>query len=169
MKKQSRLGLILLGLAIIGWFAVARGQIAVFSERSLQAKVLSEEVDSYEKRIEDVGVIKEQGEAVQSTLKAMFLAMPKTSQIPEALVMIESLAGSAGVVLSTATVGTPVDSELPVTIAFGGDINAVTKFLDAINNNVRTARVKNQTISSDGNGNLTVSLQLGFVYQGGTR
>ncbi|MEK7171068.1 MAG: type 4a pilus biogenesis protein PilO [Patescibacteria group bacterium] len=167
MPKHTRTGLILLAIAVMGYLVVVRGQMKVFSERALKVKTLSEEVNSYDQRLADISEINKQGSAVQETLKAMYLAMPQSSQIPEALVMIEALASSAGVVLSTATVGTPSDSELPLTLGFGGDMTAVTKFLDALNNNIRSSKIKNQTISSDGSGNLTVTLQLGLVYQGG--
>lgn len=167
MVKQSRLGLLLLLVAVIGWFAVLKPQISVFSTRATQVKVLNVEFKSYQQRLTDIGDIKSKGDVVTNNLKAMFLALPKSSQIPETLVMIESMASNSGVVLSSATVGTPVDSQVPVAIGFSGNLTAVSKFLDAIYANVRTATVKNQSISSDGNGNLTVAISIGLYYQGG--
>lgn len=167
MPKKSRLGLILLAVAVLGWFVVVRGQAAVFADRALQAKVLSVEVNSYDQRLKDIADINKEGSAVQDTLKSMYLAMPRTSQVPEALVMIESLAGSSGVALSSATIGSPADSQLPVTLGFGGDANSISKFLDAVNSNVRTGIIKSQSISADGSGTLSVTIQMGLVYQGG--
>lgn len=168
MKKHSRVGLILLFAAIIGWFAVLKPEIRTFSTRALKVRALSEEVVSYQQRLKDITDIKEKGDVITESIKLMYLALPKESQIPEVLVMIESIAGNAGVVLSSATVGTPSDSQVPVTLGFSGNATAVSKFLDALYNNVRTATVKNQSISSDGNGNLNISVTLGLVYQGGT-
>lgn len=167
MKKHSRLGLILLFVAIIGWFAVLNPQIKTFSEKALKVGALNKEVASYQQRIKDITEIKGKGEVITDSLKLMYLALPKSSQIPETLVMIESIASSSGVVLSSATVGTPSDSQVPVTLSFGGNTTTVTKFLDALYTNVRTATIKSQSISSDGNGNLNVSIGLGLVYQGG--
>jgi len=167
MKNQSRLGLILLFVAIFGYTVVLRSQLATFSDKALQVKVVSEETKSYEQRIADIAEIKKQGDVVQETLKSMFLAMPKSSQIPEALVMIDALASNSGVVLTSASVGAAAGSELPVSLSFGGDLTSVTKFLDAIHANIRTAVVKSQSISADVAGNLTINLQLGLTYQGG--
>lgn len=168
MKKHSRVGLILLFAAIIGWFAVLKPAINTFSERALKVKALSTEVTSYQQRLQDITDIKGKGDVITDTLKLMYLALPKASQIPETLVMIESIASNSGVVLSSATIGTPSDSQVPVTIGFGGNTTTVTKFLDALYANVRTATIKNQSISSDGSGNLNVSISLGLAYQGGT-
>lgn len=168
MAKNSRIGLILLMVAVFAYLVVLKSQLVTFSANALKVKTLSEESKSYEQRIVDIEAIKTQGDAIQTTLKSMYLAMPKTSQIPEALVMIDALASNSGVVLSTASIGTPSGSELPISLSFGGDLTSVTKFLDAIHANIRTAVVKNQSISSDEAGNLTISIQLGLVYQGGT-
>ncbi|MDP3993138.1 MAG: type 4a pilus biogenesis protein PilO [bacterium] len=168
MKKHSRIGLILLFAAIIGYLAVLKPEIKTFSEQALKVKVLSTEVTSYQQRLQDINDIKGKGEVITETLKQMYLALPKSSQIPETLVMIESIASNSGVVLSSATLGTPSDSQVPITLGFGGNTTTVTKFLDALYANIRTATVKSQSISSDGNGNLNVSIGLGLVYQGGT-
>jgi len=168
MAKQSRLGLILLAVAILGWFAVLQPQVRVFSDRATQAKALSVEVNSYNQRLSDINDIKSKGDTIASTLKAMYLAMPKSTQIPETLVMIESIASNSGVVLSSASIGTPSGSVVPVTLGFSGSLTSVSKFLDAIYANIRTGVVKSQAIGSDGNGNLTVSMNIGLVYQGGT-
>ena len=168
MKKHSRLGLLLLFVAIIGWFAVLKPQISNFSDKALKVKALNEEVLSYQQRLKDISDIKGKGEVITESLKLMYLALPKSSQIPETLVMIESIASNSGVVLSSATIGTPSDSQVPVTLSFGGNTTTVTKFLDALYTNVRTATVKSQSVSSDGSGNLNVSISLGLVYQGGS-
>ncbi|MCR4307389.1 MAG: type 4a pilus biogenesis protein PilO [Candidatus Berkelbacteria bacterium] len=168
MKKHSHIGLILLFVAIIGWFAVLKPQIDNFSAKALRVKALDEEVISYQQRLKDINEIKGKGEVITESLKLMYLAMPKSSQIPETLVMIESIASNSGVILSSATVGSPSDSQVPVTLSFGGNTTTVTKFLDSLYSNVRTATIKSQTITSDGSGNLNVSIGLGLVYQGGT-
>lgn len=167
MKKHSRIGLILLFAAIIGYLAVLKPAINTFSERALKVKALSTEVVSYQQRLKDVTDIKDKGEAITNSLKLMYLALPKSSQIPETLVMIESIASNSGVVLSSATIGTPSDSQVPVTLGFGGNSTTVSKFLDALYANIRTATIKSQSISSDGSGNLNVSIGLGLAYQGG--
>lgn len=167
MTKKSRIGLILLAVAIFGWFAVVRPQIDRFAERSLEAKVLSEELASYEQRIADVEEIKKRGEEVQAILRSLYLALPKSSQVPEVLVMIQAIANNSGVVLTAASVGTPSGEEVPVVIGFSGNVSTVATFLDALHNNVRTATVKSQNMTSDGSGNLTVSMSVGLVYQGG--
>lgn len=172
LKRHSRIGIILLLAAIIGWFAVVKPQIAVFSERALAVQVKNKEVKSYNQRLNDIKVIKDQGEAVQKTLRSMYLAMPKQSQIPEVLVMIESIGNASGVTFSAVTVGTPTAgsgvSEVPVSISYNGNLGAVNQFLTAVQNNIRTAVIKNQTLAADKAGNLAVSMQLGLVYQGGT-
>ena len=167
MNKRSRFGLILLAAAVLGYFVVLKPQIGLFADRALRVKALDTEVVSYQQRLKDIADIKDKGAVITATLKAMYLAMPKSSQIPETLVMIESIASTAGVVLSSATIGTPSDSQVPVTLGFSGNATAVSKFLDAVYTNVRTATVKNQSISSDGSGNLNVTVGLGLVYQGG--
>ncbi len=168
MKKQSRIGLILLFVAILGWFAVLKPQIKTFSSNALKVRALNEEVISYQQRLKDITYIKDKGDVITESLRLMYLALPKSSQIPETLVMIESIASNSGVVLSSATVGTPSDSQVPLTISFGGNSTTVTKFLDALHTNIRTAIIKNQSVSSDGSGNLNVSISLGLVYQGGS-
>jgi len=165
--KKRRYGLILLLLAIFGWFAGVRPQMKVFETRSLDHKIKLEEVRSYDQRLKDIELIKAQGEAVQQNLRALYLALPRSAQVPEVLVMIESMASASGVVLSGATVGNPNGKEVPVTLSFSGNLASVTQFLDTIYNNIRTASVKSQTLSSDSAGVLTMSLQLGLVYQGG--
>ena len=167
MEKQKRLGLILLGVAVIGWFGVLNRQIGNFADQALKVRVLNEEVTSYTQRLKDINEIKSRGETIIESLKSMYLALPKSSQIPETLVMIESIANSSGVILSSSTVGTPSDSEVPVSLSFGGNIVTVSKFLDALYSNVRTSSIKTQSITTDGSGNLSVSISLGLVYQGG--
>lgn len=179
-NTHSRLGIILLILAVFGWFALLRGQIEVFGEKSLEAKARSVELESYNTRIADLKQIKEKGEQVQSTLRAMYLAMPKQSQIPEVLVMIETIGNNSGIVFSGVTVGNTTTAaqniagtdggsvaEVPVTVSFSGTLSNVTKFINSINANIRTAKIQTQTISADSAGILTVSMQLGLVYQGG--
>ncbi len=167
MSKKANRGIILLAVAILGWLAVVRPQTGVFAERSLEAKVRSEEVRSYEQRLEDLKFIRDRGETVQSVLTAQYLAMPRSSQIPEVLVMIESLASSAGVILGNASIGTPTANEVPVTISFTGSIGSVNGFLNALYNNIRTVVVKDQTLVSDDGGNVNLNLSLGLIYQGG--
>lgn len=166
MKKIKSLGILLLFIAILGWFAVIRPQISAFSEKALEVKIKSVEVSSYQQRIDDLNTIKTQGDSVTSTLEALFLAMPKSSQIPEVLVMIDALGSRSGVVLDAATIGTPSSGEVPVALSFTGSLGSVTSFLNAINENVRTAIIKNQSITSDDSGNMTVNIQIGLVYQG---
>lgn len=167
MSKKANRGIILLAVAVLGFFAVVRPQTGVFAERSLEAKIKSEEVRSYEQRIEDLKFIRDRGATVQSVLTAQYLAMPRSSQIPEVLVMVESLAASAGVVLGNATIGTPSANEVPVTISFTGNIGSVNGFLNALNQNIRTVVVKDQTLVSDDGGNVNLNLSLGLIYQGG--
>ena len=166
MKRIKSLGIILLFVAVLGWFAVIRPQISAFSEKSLVVKVRAEEVKSFEQRIDDLKTIKAQGSAVTDTLEALFLAMPKSSQIPEVLVMIDALGSRSGVVLDAASVGTATGGEVPVSMSFTGSLGSVTNFLNAINENVRTAIIKNQSVTADDSGNMTVNIQIGLVYQG---
>ncbi|QQG49999.1 MAG: type 4a pilus biogenesis protein PilO [Candidatus Berkelbacteria bacterium] len=166
MLNKSNRGFLLLLVAIIGWFFIVRPQINVFTERSLESKVKQEELFSYEQRIEDITFIRDKGESIQSVLRAQYLAMPKTGQIPEVLVMIEALAASSGVTLGSATVGEANGSEVPVTVAFTGGLGTVTSFLNSLHNNIRTVIIKDQSMIADNNGTLTVTMQLGLVFQG---
>ena len=166
MKSMKKMGLLLLFVAVLGWFAVIRPQISAFSEKALDVKVKAVEVNSHKNRIDSLKTIKGQGDAVTKTLEALFLAMPRSSQIPEVLVMIDGLSARSGVVLDAASVGTPSGGQVPVSMSFTGDLGSVTKFLDSLYENVRTAIVKNQAVTSDDSGRLTVNLQIGLVYQG---
>ncbi len=176
MNLRSHLGMLLLLVAVIGWFAVVKPQMTTYSENTLNYKVKATELDSYNQRITDLKTIQEGANSVQKILKDMYLAMPKASQIPEVLVMIESISGSSGVVLNGINVGTVTASsattagavsQVPVSVSFSGSLTSVTSFLDAVYNNIRTATVNSQTMSADQNGNLSVTMQLGIVYQGG--
>lgn len=167
MKFGANRGLLLLVVAIIGWFAVVRPQSRVFADRALEAKARSEEVKSYEQRIQDLNFIKEHADTVQKVLTAEYLAMPRSAQIPEVLVMIESLAAGAGVTLGSASLGTPTANEVPVNISFTGSLGAINGFLNSLHNNIRTVVVKDQTLVSDKGGNINYNVQLGLVYQGG--
>lgn len=167
MNRSNR-GMLLLLIAVLGWFFVVRPQINLFGERSLDAKAKQDEVVSYEQRIKDIDFIREKGADFQKVLTAQYLAMPKEAQIPEVLVMIESLAASSGVALGSATVGNPDSSEVPVAISFTGSLSSVSSFLNTLNANIRTVLIKDQSMSADVSGNLTVTMQLGLVYQGGT-
>ena len=184
MNSHSRIGIILLLIAIVGWFVVVRGQIDKFSDKTLTAKARAIEVESHDERINDLRLIKEKGDTVQKTLRAMFLAMPSQSQVPEVLVMIETIGANSGVVFSGVALGTPTGAsadiaaaldpasasniaEVPVTVSYSGNLDSVNKFLTAVNQNVRTAKVKSQTINSDKAGAMNVTMLLGLVYQGG--
>lgn len=184
MNKHSRIGILLLIVAIIGWFAIVRPQVETFSENTLTAKARAIEVASYDQRLADLNIIKNEGETVQKTLRAMYLAMPTLSQVPEVLVMIETIGSNSGVVFSGVTLGTPTGSsnslasafaasdstttaEVPVTISFSGNLDSVNKFITAVNQNVRTGIIKSQTINADKAGAMNVSMLLGLVYQGG--
>ena len=184
MNNHSRIGILLLVVAIVGWFVVVRGQIDKFSAKTLTAKARAIEVASHDQRLSDLKLIKDQGETVQKTLRAMYLAMPSASQVPEVLVMIETIGANSGVVFSGVSLGTPtgasvdiaaaLDSgasaniaEVPVTVSYSGNLDSVNRFLSAVNQNVRTAKIKNQTINSDKAGAMNVTMLLGLVYQGG--
>lgn len=177
MNMKAHTGILLLLVAIIGWFAVVRPQISTFSDRSLQVKVASTELDSYNQRLADLQTIRSQGSSVTNLIKNMYLAMPRSSQIPEVLVMIENIGGNSGVVMNGVSLGTSsptsgtvsstATAEVPVSISFTGSLDSVTKFLNAIRDNIRTATVKSQTISADKSGALSVTMQIGLVYQGG--
>ena len=58
MSKRSRVGLILLFVAVIGWFAVLKPEIKTFSSRALKVRALNEEVTSYQQRLKDITEIK---------------------------------------------------------------------------------------------------------------
>jgi len=165
--KKRRYGLILLVLAVFGWFAGVRPQLRTFEEHSLNHKIKIEEVASYTQRLNDIELIQGQGEAVQKNLQALYLAMPSSTQIPEVLVMIEALGASTGIVFSTASVGNPTSSEVPVALTFSGSLEATTSFLNAVYSNIRAVSVKSQSLSSSEGTNLTVTMQLGLVYKGG--
>ena len=173
---SSNLGLLLLIVAVLGWFFVVSPQINTYSNEALQVKSTTTIRDSYNQRLSDLKTIADGGTALTSLLQRMDIAMPKSSQIPEVLVMVQSLANSSGVILSgvnigtaatTASAGTSTVSQVPVSISFDGTQDNLTSFLNAINNNIRAGIVQSQTISADDNGNLSVTLQLGLAYQGG--
>lgn len=166
MATKSHRGILLLLIALIGWFFVVRPQIAVFAERSLDAKVVQEEAASYAQRVEDVAFIRDKGAVIQNVLTAQYLAMPKQAQIPEVLVMVEALAASSGLVLGSATIGEPSSNEVPVSISFTGSLGNVNAFLDTLHNNIRTVVVKDQALLADDSGTVTVTMQLGLVFQG---
>lgn len=166
MKSNHNLGLLLLLVSILAWFGLVRAQVNSFSKLTKDVKAKSLELKSYETRVSDVNKIKEAGAVAQERLRSYFLAMPKLSQIPETLVMLEQLGSSSGVSFTSASLGTPANSEVPATVSFTGSLDSVTNFLEASLNNVRTISIKNQTLTAEANGNLTVSMQLGFIYQG---
>jgi len=168
MQKGMRWGYILFLLAIVGFFAVVRPQINKVSELLLEARVRALEVSSHAQRKKDLDDIQSKGETIQSILTAQYLAMPRSSQVPEVLVMIESLASKAGVVLGSATVAAATGGEVPVTLGFTGTLGQVNSFLDAVHNNVRTAVVRNQSLSAGEGGLINLTLQIGLVYQGGS-
>jgi Tfp pilus assembly protein PilO len=167
MVTKTNRGILLLLIALIGWFFVVRPQVAVFAERSLDAKVKQEETASYAQRVEDVAFIRDKGAVIQNVLTAQFLAMPREAQIPEVLVMIEALAASSGIVLGSATVGEPGANEVPVSVSFTGSLGNINGFLDTMYNNIRTVVVKDQALLADDSGTVTITMQLGLVYQGG--
>jgi len=167
MKKRFNLGVILFMVAVAAFFTFVRPQLKTLSENLLIAKARTEELSSYQQRLADVNYVKQQGDSVQSTLKALYLAMPSSSQVPEALVMIESLGSSKGINFSNADLGSATDNELPVSLTFSGNLSTVSQFMDGLYDNIRTVVVKSQTISADETGSLTVRLQLGLVYRGG--
>jgi Tfp pilus assembly protein PilO len=166
MLLKSNRGVLLLVVALMGWFFVVKPQLAVFAERSLEARVIQEENRSYAQRVEDITFIRDRGSVIQNVLTAQYLAMPRHAQIPEVLVMIEALAASSGVTLGNATVGDAASNEVPVSISFTGSQENVTNLLDALHDNIRTVIVKDQTLLADKGGLVTVSLQLGLIYQG---
>lgn len=166
MKGMKKYGFILLFVGVLGWFAVVRPQIAAFSQHALEARVKGVEANSYQQRIDDLDVIRSQGAQVSATLQALYLAMPRSAQIPEVLVMIEGIGTRSGVVFSSASVGTASAGEVPVSISFSGDLSSVNSFLDAVNDNVRTAIIKNKSVTSSDLGLMTVNVQMGLVYQG---
>lgn len=165
MNKQ-RLGLWLLLVAIIGWFAVVRPQLSTFSDNALQVKTKDVEAASYQTRLNHVKAIKDAGAATQAKLASYFLAMPSLSQVPEALVMIENLGSSTGIVFNSVSVGAPTGSEVPVSISFTGNLTTTSNFLNAVYDNIRTADITSQTVTADKSGNLVFNIQLGFIYQG---
>lgn len=167
VEKTARLGYLLLVVGIAGWFGVVRPQIKAFSDKLLQTKARSVEAASYKKRLADVELIKAKGQSIQSILTTMYLAMPKSSQIPEALVIIDHLSSQSGVTISTASLGAPSGQEVPVSMSFSGSLDNISRFLDAVNRTVRSGVIKSQFITSDSAGNLTANIQLGLVYQGG--
>jgi Tfp pilus assembly protein PilO len=166
MKGVKHFGFILILISILGWLGLVRPQIKQFSENSLLAEARAKELQSYQTRLDHLKQIKQKGESVTSTLDALFLAMPKEAQIPEVLVMMESIGANTGVVFSSFSVGAPASGEVPVSVSFSGNLTSVNAFLDALGQNVRTARVKSQSVNSDSLGNLSISMQLGLIYQG---
>lgn len=166
MKKFKYMGLVLLFVAILAWFAVIRPQIAAFSENSLQSRARSVEVSSHQRRIDDLKLIKQQGDVVQSTLDALYLAMPRESQVPEVLVMMESIGANTGVTFTSFNVGSPTEDEVPVSVSFTGSLSSLSSFINGLSQNVRTANIKSQSMSADPSGNLSVTMQIGLIYQG---
>lgn len=172
---RSYLGLLLLLVAIVGWFAVVSPQISTYSSNSLALKSKQAELDSYNKRIQSLDSIRSQGTTITHVLQNLYLAMPKQSQIPDVLAMIDSIGGASGVVMSGVSLGTVSASasssasisEVPVSVSFTGNLDSLNRFLIALRNNIRTVDIQNQNVTADASGNLSVTMQLGLVYQGG--
>jgi len=163
---MSKVGLFLLLFGILGLFVVVKPQIATFSEKAKETKSLKIEAESYDARLQQIDSIKAQGPAIQETLSRLYFAMPKEAQIPETLVMVESLISSSGASIGSLSIGTPSGTEVPVNVSFSGSLQSINDLLDAFYKNIRTVNVHSQSISSDPSGNVTVSLQAGLVYQG---
>lgn len=168
MGKGTHLGLLLMLLAIIGFFFLLRPQIKRFGQLALDAKAKAVVEKSYKNRIEQLDIIKGQS-SIQTVLNNRFVALPRDSQIPEVLVMIENLGSSSGVSFTNATVGKPTANEVPVSLGFSGSLSTVTSFEDNLFNNIRTISVKNQSITADAAGNLNVTMQLGLIFQGSSQ
>ena len=177
MKKSSNIGILLIILAIVGFVVVIIPQGKTFGSRELAVKSTTTELNSYNQRISDLSTLKSQGSSFQGIINSLYQAMPSSSQIPETLVTIEDLGNNNGVTFTGVDVDSSSNSttaavsgaaSVPVTVSFTGNLSNVQAFLDALYNNIRTINVVSQTVSSDNSGNLTVTMELGLVYQGGS-
>lgn len=167
MRKQPIFGLLLLAVAIFGWFTLVRDQISNFGEKALEARALSVEAVSYEERLKHITTIRNEGDqTIRRTLDSFFVAIPRESQIPEVLVMIEQFGNTTGISFSSVGVGSPSENEVPVSLVFSGQMPIVKSFLDTLHENIRTVRIKSQSLSSDGTGMMNVTMQIGLIYQG---
>ena len=174
IKQFSSLGLLFILLTALGFFFVVVPQINDYTANVLTDKATTARANSYDTRIKDLDSILASGTSFQNTIDKLQLALPKGSQVPETLVMVQSLGTSSGITFTglnvgatSSTVNTGGLSEMPVTVSFTGSTSNLQSFLNALKSNIRTVNVDSQRVSVQPSGALNVTMSLGLVYQGG--
>ncbi len=105
----------------------------------------------------------------EEEIEALKLAMPASQQIPEVLVMMESIANNVGLQVSGVNIQ-PSESggEVGVTLSAEGTYDNLFKFTQVLEGNLRPISIKSMSIGASGNNNqlISASVNLGILYQG---
>lgn len=151
MKLQvaQRLGTLAPSLALLVallavWF-VLLPQMRAVSKRQSEIVALQSVVTARGREVDSLKKLTRQGGTVAKTLELLSLAAPAEAQVPELLVMVDTMARRANLTLINATpaaaaAGTRLD------LSVKGSYTGMVDFLDLINRNLRPGTVKNFSI-----------------------
>lgn len=162
--------------SLIGWGGIILALVVVWlvllpalrriAETQLRVNELQAEVDQKQREVESLRNLLKQGQASNRRLELLSLAAPAKPQIPELLVMVETMAGKSQTVLTNAS---PSQSETgtKLDITLSGGYGGMVSFLEHLNRNLRPGAVKTLSVvtqeAQGGGSELSAAVSVEFV------
>lgn len=150
---------------------VTKGLFVEVRDSNATLKAYNQDISSMSSTISELERIKATfaGQTQQVKIEKLKLAMPAAQQLPEVMVMVESMARkSAFKVSSFGISGSSGANEVGVNMAGKGTYGGLFNFTEMLEKNLRPIKIKSMSIGR-GNANgssITASVSMGLMYQG---
>lgn len=132
---------------------------------NLDLAVTQEKINKTQQKISDLQSLKTQFEDKKDLVDALNLAMPKSTQLPETIVSLNSLGIESGLTISSIQpVKTSASNDSNINLTIRGSYDNLKDFLSKLEKNIRPMAVNTFTIaqanSTDSTGNSSNSLDI---------
>ena len=160
----------------IGIIIIAILSIAIIKPLALDIRMMNAQATAFAEqstltnnKINKLNELKPKLSQYKTTIDDIKMAMPAAQQIPEVLVMVESIAQNTGLNISGFDIQ-PGSSgnEVGVNMSASGTYDNLSGFTSKLENNVRPIRIKTMSVSaaSADSQQISVSVSFGILYQG---
>jgi Tfp pilus assembly protein PilO len=160
-----------LGIVLIAFIALVFVKPMALRIREVNAsvKAYDQQIKEANDKINALRSLQPQLEDKQSEIDALKVAMPAAQQIPEALVMMESIAKNAGLQITGVEIQPgKANNMVSVNVSGLGRYESLFKFTEVLERNIRPIQVQTLSVGKSGDAGDMVSatVSLGLVYQG---
>lgn len=153
----------LVGTIALYFFGFSKG-IEVVTQASRERADNQAKIEALKKKISDLRSLEAQFSQAQNQVNALSVAMPAEKQMAEIVIMLETMAARAGVLLENVQPTQSTSEGVPLAISVRGSFAGILKFAELMEKNVRPISLGPFNISS-GENDLSTTFNVVFLYQ----